>query len=219
MGQDQQAKHRQIGRKLTRQAARRAPYASLLIVCEGEKTEPLYLQEIRQDMRLSTANVHVCPSAQGTEPAQVLAYAERLLLKGEPNRGIAPKAFDEVFVVFDRDEHHTFHQALTQVAALSKKHRLPFHAIASVPCFELWLLLHFEPVYAPLHRTEALARLKQHLPHYAKAQPGLWAQTQARLSHATACAQTLGEHTTAYDGIQPCTAMHQLVARLLHLKD
>ena len=35
-----------------------------------------------------------------------------------------------------------------------------FEAVASVPCFELWLLLHFEDVYAPIHRTEAAERLR-----------------------------------------------------------
>jgi len=28
-----------------------------------------------------------------------------------------------------------------------------FKAIASVPCFELWLLLHFEDVHAPLQNV------------------------------------------------------------------
>jgi hypothetical protein len=32
--------------------------------------------------------------------------------------------------------------------------------VVSVPCFELWLLLHFDDVLAPLHRDEAITRCR-----------------------------------------------------------
>jgi hypothetical protein len=47
MGKDNQPKHRQVARVLQRRAAVRQPYERLLIVCEGEKTEPQYLREIQ----------------------------------------------------------------------------------------------------------------------------------------------------------------------------
>lgn len=47
MGKDNQPKHRQAARDLKRRAAVRQPYERLLIVCEGEKTEPQYLREIQ----------------------------------------------------------------------------------------------------------------------------------------------------------------------------
>jgi hypothetical protein len=96
---------------------------------------------------------------------------------------------------------------------------VPVEAVASVPCFELWLLLHFEDVHAPLHRHEALARLKAHLPGYEKGAGGLWAATQGRLDAATERALRLAQATTAHDGTRPYTAMHELVSRLVHLKD
>lgn len=48
MGKDNQAKHRQAARDLKRRAAVRQTYERLLIVCEGEKTEPQYLCEIQR---------------------------------------------------------------------------------------------------------------------------------------------------------------------------
>ena len=42
--------------------------------------------------------------------------------------------------------------------------RCLWKAVASVPCFELWLLLHFEDVLAQLQRHDALERLKAHHP-------------------------------------------------------
>ena len=59
MGRENQAKDRQKARDLHRKAAKRQPFARLLIMCEGEKTEPLYLAEIRRAFRLATAHVKV----------------------------------------------------------------------------------------------------------------------------------------------------------------
>lgn len=203
----------------------RKPYERLLIVCEGEKTEPQYLREIQQAYRLATAHVQVLHSQIGTEPQQVLEYALAVFKEGDRERGLHPREFDRIIVVFDRDDHRTYHAALAQAEAQNGKLRndngvaVPVDAVASVPCFELWLLLHFEDVLAPLHRHEALERLKTHLPGYEKGGGGHWLATQARLGEATTRAQRLTELSNAFDGIQPYTVMHELVSRLVHLKD
>ncbi|MBN1547133.1 MAG: hypothetical protein JW902_10780, partial [Syntrophaceae bacterium] len=52
--------HRRKARKadaLRRETQKREPYDVVLIVCEGSKTEPNYLQELRDTLKLSTANV------------------------------------------------------------------------------------------------------------------------------------------------------------------
>lgn len=225
MGQDNQPKHRQKARDLKRRTAQRAPYKSLLIVCEGEKTEPHYFGEIRQEHRLTTANVQVCQSALGTQPLQVVEYAEQLFREGDLEKGILPGTFDHVCAVFDRDDHGTYYQALAKADSLNSKlkndsgEHVPFQAIASVPCFELWLLLHFENIHAPIHRDEVYARLKHYLPEYDKGQRGNWAATQGRLELAVARAETRAAATTAYDGTEPYTMVHQLVSLLTRLKD
>lgn len=225
MGKDDQPKHRQAARALKRRAAVRQPYERLLIVCEGEKTEPQYLCEIQHACRLATAHVLVLHSPFGTEPQRVLDYALAVFKDGDRARGVHPKSFDRIVAVFDRDEHKSYHAALAQAAVQSGKLKnddgvaVPVDAVASVPCFELWLLLHFEDVLAPLHRHEAMERLKIHLPGYEKGGGGHWQALQARLGDATTRAQRLAEGNTAFDGTQPYTAMHELVSRLVHLKD
>lgn len=226
MGRDDQPKHRQTARDLRRRAARRKPAERLLIVCEGTKTEPLYLDEIRRSLRLPTANVQVQPAAYGTAPRQVVECAQELFLHGSRERGVVAREFDRVVAVFDRDDHRTYHAALAMAASLDgrmtndEKIRVPFDAVTSVPCFELWLLLHFEDVPMPLHRDEALRRLRAHLPGYAKGQGGLWAATWSRLGEAAARAAALvrAGHG-AHDAEGPFTGMHSLVERLMHLKD
>jgi len=225
MGQDNQSKHRQAARELKRRAAVRQPYDRLLIVCEGEKTEPQYLIEIQQAYRLATAHVQILQSQFGTQPQQVLDYALSVFKRGDLARGIHAGEIDRIVLVFDRDEHPSYNATLARAMAQSGKLRndnraaVPIDVIVSVPCFELWLLLHFEDVLAPLHRDEALQRLKKHLPNYEKGSGGNWVATQSLLDEATRRATRLASLTNVFDGTQPYTAMYELVSRLIHLKD
>jgi RloB-like protein len=224
MAQNNQPKHRQQARDLRRHSAKRQPIERLLIVCEGSKTEPNYLNEIRQDLRLPTANVLVLPSQTGTDPLNVIAYAETLFLHGDAHKGISAKQFDRVYAVFDRDDHHTYAAALAKANALhlrlknDEQRKVPFEAIASVPCFELWLLLHFEDVQATVHREVVYERLEKHLPHYQKGQQGHWASTKAHLASAHTRATDLAARHTAQEGVRPYTHMHALTQCLLQLK-
>ena len=119
MGRDNQPKHRQVARSLKRREGKRQTYERILIVCEGQKTEPNYLRDIQQHYRLSTTHVQVLHSAHGTEPQQVLEHALSVFNKGDRDRGIFPRAFDRIVVVFDRDEHKTYHLTLDQAEQVS----------------------------------------------------------------------------------------------------
>lgn len=173
---------------------------------------------------MASTHLLVLHSEFGTEPQQVLKYALSIFIKGAPERGLHQRASDRIVVVFDRDEHQTYHAALAQAAAQNGKLKndegaaVQLDVVVSVPCFELWLLLHFEDVHAPLHRHEALERLKAYLPDYEKGGGGHWGKTQAHLSHAIERAHHLAAQNNPNDGIQPYTAMHELVSRLIHLK-
>ena len=104
-------------------------------------------------------------SQLGTEPQQVLEYALAVFKQGDRDRGLHPREFDRIIVVFDRDEHQSHHAALAQAAAQNGKLRndngvaVPLEAVASVPCFELWLLLH--PSFAA-RRARFTARRARH---------------------------------------------------------
>lgn len=224
MGKDNQPKVRQVN-QLERKSGKRASYERILIVSEGSKTEPFYLGEIRTHYRLHTANVQVQPSQFGTSPLHVVEYAEHLFVNGDEAKNIQPRAFEQVYAVFDRDDHPSYHNALAKIVALNgkllndAKQKVVFQAVASVPCFELWLLLHFEEVLAPLHRTEVYQRLCQYLPRYDKGQAGHYAQTCQNLAVATQRAIHLAELTTVHHGVEPYTDMHRLVHLLTTLQN
>ena len=58
------AKAQRVGRRKPRV---REPYDRVLIVTEGEKTEPLYFRELVSTYRINTANVEVTPSTSGSD--------------------------------------------------------------------------------------------------------------------------------------------------------
>jgi RloB-like protein len=223
MGRDNQAKDRQLRRKEVKEA-RRASHARILIVTEGSKTEPLYLEEIRAAHQLHSANVAVQPGQLGTAPIQVVRYARQLFEEGDLHKGIRPRSFDQVYAVFDRDDHESYFNALDLAQALDGKLRnedkqpVTFKAIASIPSFELWLLLHHEDVHAPIHRDEVMTRLKQHIPGYEKGTGGAFATTRSLLETATQRAQALAAKFNAYSDPEPFTALHELVTVLNTLR-
>lgn len=225
MGQDNQPKYRQAARDLARQSARREPIDRILVVCEGEKTEPLYLNEIRIERRLSTANVEITPGQFGTDPLSIVNYAEHLFSNGDSHKKIKPREFDCVYAVFDRDDHQSYYAALNRVQQLNgtllntDDAPVLFQAIASVPCFEIWPLLHFQNVQAPIHRDEVYRRLRIELPGYEKGQGGHWDRTKLRLNEAIGHAIQRAAATTAWDGHETFTDMHTLVQKLLTLRN
>jgi hypothetical protein len=223
MARDNSPKVRQK-KQLERKLGRRASYDRILIVSEGSKTEPNYFREIRAAYRLQTANVEVQPSELGTEPIQVVQYAETLFENGNRHKHIQPRAFEQVYAVFDRDDHRTYFDALQLAASLDGKLRndakqpIRFKAIVSVPSFELWLLLHYEDIQAPIHRDEVIRRLKQHIPSYEKGTEDTFATTRDHIEIATQRAHALAARFTAYDPPSPFTSISDLVTLLTMLR-
>lgn len=223
MARDNSPKERQK-QQLERKLGRRASHDRILIVSEGSKTEPNYFREIRTAHRLHTANVEVQPSDWGTSPLQVVQYAKSLFENGNRQRQIQPRAFEHIYAVFDRDDHSSYADALNLATSLdgklknAAKQPVSFKAIASVPSFELWLLLHYEDIQAPIHRVEVMQRLKRHMPGYEKGAGRAFALTRDRLATATQRAQALAEKFSAYTDPQPYTAIAALVTLLTTLR-
>ncbi|MDD5007028.1 MAG: RloB family protein [Syntrophorhabdaceae bacterium] len=150
-----------------REKARRAPYERILIVCEGEKTEPNYFRWLRDRFRLNRANIVIAHKKGGLDPKSLVEYAIV-----EYNND---KDFDQVYCVFDKDKHTTFQGALDKIRSILSQRRIKIYAIYSIPCFEFWLLLHFEyttrPYEAPLNNSNCelvISDLQKYIPGYKK---------------------------------------------------
>jgi hypothetical protein len=206
-------KHFKKRGRLIRKLGARPAYDRILIVSEGKKTEPLYLDDIRKKFRIPSAHLRVLYSDWGTQPRQVVDFAESKFLE--------TREFEWVYAVFDRDIHATYHDALARTAALngklknSEKKPVHFVAIPSVPCFEVWVLLHYVNLQAFCDRHETFQRVRQHIPTYDKGIEGIFGLTEARIQAATDRAEWLRARYGPHSGTDPYTDMDLLVAKLL----
>src|SRR6202165_1126853 len=150
---------------LRRRRPQLEPRRRILIVCEGRRTEPEYFQALRVKLR-AVVEVQIEPG--GPDPKILVERA--VARKRDTDREARLQRdrflrYDEIWCVFDTDEHPKLADARQQAQA---------HGIElaiSNPCFELWALLHFQDQSAFLERHVAVTRLKKHLPHYKKVLP------------------------------------------------
>ncbi len=200
---------------LRREQARRSPYDVVLIVCEGGKTEPNYFHELKDAYRLNTANIKIVGDC-GSSPKDVVEHAIKTYK--------ASRDYDRVFCIFDRDTHSTYLAALDRIqqTKLSKDHSI--HAIPSVPCFEIWFLMHFTySTKAYVGGTGSICQkvlddLKKHLPEYNKGTRGVFHDLQDRMEVALKHAEQLARHCKRSDTDNPSTKVHELVKYLRDIK-
>lgn len=206
-------------RQLSRKKARREPYAKVLIVCEGEKTEPRYFSGLKDHYALNSANVEICGDC-GSDPVSIVNYAKQRY-REERDAG---DAFDKVYCVFDKDTHANYHQALSLIHNWAPKNTL--EAITSVPCFEYWLLLHYEYTTQPFARqagnsacAQVLSRLKHCMPEYTKGKGEIFRDLLGQLPFAIKNAERGLKTAGANDTDNPTTRVHELVQFLQRIKD
>ena len=124
------------GRDLKRRAPFRRERDRVLIVTEGSKTEPDYFRRLIAELGLTTAKVVIVGDG-GSAPISVVEDAKKRLIQDDD--------FEQVYCVFDRDRHASYDQALQALNGLAGSKGFKAKvvlAIPSVPCFELWYLLH-----------------------------------------------------------------------------
>jgi hypothetical protein len=193
---------------------RRAPTLEaqplVLIVCEGHRTEPLYFNAMRRFLRLSATRIDIVPgSVSGSDPRSIVRYA-RQRKKWLKRRG---RRFDQIWCVFDRDEHPKIEDAFRWAA---ESH---FALAFSNPCFELWFLLHLTDVDSPLDAHEALRRLRRAMPQYRKTASVfhlLLPQQAQALARAGALRRRLIERGRP-EHENPSTSVDQLVSVLTEM--
>lgn len=208
--------HKRKARKaasLKRAKAKRDPYDTVLIVCEGEKTEPLYFKELRDDLQLSPLNIEVTGDTQGSSPLNVVNYGLKYC-----------KEYDRVFCVFDKDRHTNYQQALDKIRGRRKAKGHKIEAITSVPCFEFWILLHFRKTTKNFDTgpgsscDQVITDLKASLPHYNKGTKGLYQSIKKQLPTAIKHAREVTSYCESAGTDHPSTQIHDLIVYLQNLK-
>ena len=202
--------------ELARRKARRKPYAKVLIVCEGKKTEPNYFNDLIDCYRLNSANVEVY--GHGADPLKIFDYAKQRY-KEEKNAG---DPFDNVYCVFDKDAHANYRPGIEAIRSATPKK--VYIAITSVPCFEYWLLLHFTYTTKPYNAlsgnsacNQVLTNLKIHM-NYEKGGKKIFSQLIDRLNYAKGNAACALKEAEEGNTDNPTTHMHELVEFLQNIK-
>lgn len=170
--------------ELARRGPTRHALKRFLIVCEGSKTEPQYFRALARSLRLTTADVIVCGEECSSDPVSVVRYAYE--------RFMSDQDIDHVFCVIDKDSHTNLTDALNIARDAKMPPEKTFRTILSVPCFEFWVLLHFEYSTAPYNRSGSvspcdalIAKIKsKHADGYSKGDDGLFDALRERYEEA-----------------------------------
>lgn len=109
---------------------------TILIVGEGQKTEPNYFRELKLEDDVTARFSVTVKKGHGRSPEQVIEEALRNKQRAE-NRG---EYYDEVWCVLDV-EGPDKRESLERAMAVARQNDITL--CLSNPCFEVWLLAHF----------------------------------------------------------------------------
>ena len=142
---------------LRRRVGVRTPRRTLLVFCEGRRTEPDYLEALKQEPTVRDAasvDIRVERNVTGVPLTLVQAAAEARARNSREDGEI-----DEVWCLFDVEWPQN-HPKLPEARARAEASGV--RLAISNPCFELWLALHFEDQTAWLD-TPAAEKLRRDL--------------------------------------------------------
>ncbi len=196
-------------RDLRRQPPRCEPRPRFLILCEGRRTEPAYFRDLAADLRHPLVALEI--EDEGGTPKTLVERAARRKRQADRaarSRRDAFLRFDEVWCVFDVDEHP--HLAAARQQAMDNGIRLA----VSNPSFELWALLHFQAQTAYLDRQAARTRLQAYLPGYRKLIPFERLRSLYRVAVNRALHLERRCESAGMAGGNPSTGVHLLTERL-----
>ncbi len=185
-----------------RTTARYKPQAKVLVICEDSKSCLNYLTDAARHFR-SYAEVEIFHCGK-TDPRGIVAEAVA-----------RRKKFDAVYCAIDRDTHHHFEAALTLAAEQD------VNVMASHPCYEFWLLLHFRYTRAPYaaagemsagDRVVGALREQPGMDRYRKgSDTGLFAALIERLPTAKERASQAMAEALLDNEMNPSTRLHELI--------
>ena len=147
---------------LRRRQSRIEQKVRVTIFCEGQNTEAGYFKALSR--RLGD-KVIVIPEGGGSDPSKLADLAIQKLshlkiMNADPTKLLDLGSKDFVWVVFDKDTHEHFN------AAMDRCRSKGIPVAYSVPCFEVWLLLHCENFGGVGDSSSAQHRFRMLRPEY-----------------------------------------------------
>jgi hypothetical protein len=149
--------------KLIRHPAKREPKRRITLFCEGKNTEPAYFEALRRQFSTVLVDLRVIGEAgvPFTIAEKAVKYLKDAGLGKKSRRKLSSyEENDQVWGVFDRDEHLRYQEAIARCLEAGVR------VARSNPCFELWLILHERDYDKPSDRHEVQAFLQRLRPEY-----------------------------------------------------
>lgn len=197
-------------RPLQRKVGTKRIRKTLLVFCEGVRTEPEYLNALKSEptvKEVAAVEIRIAPANSGAVP---LTLVERAI----EARGRAVSENDEIdefWCVFDVEWPRN-HPNLAEAVARAKANKISL--AVSNPCFEVWLIFHLKDHGAWLDNDPA-ERLRRQLDNStdkgldpAKYMPyvGVAARRAAKLE------ERHEQNGTSFPNNNPSSGMHRLIA-------
>ena len=198
-----------------RSRAKYKPQPKVLVLCEDTKSSLQYLKAAAHHFR-SFADVEITHCGKN-DP------------KGIINEGLARQKdkktnYDFVYCVIDRDTHETFDVA----QQIARQHSDKTKLIVSYPCYEYWLILHFQNSRKPYQQTgkfsaaEMVCKDLRQIPEmqdYGKDKDGaaIFSRLLPHINTARARAARLLQRANEEQEFNPSTEMHILITRFEEL--
>jgi hypothetical protein len=204
-------------RQLKRRVAIRSPRKTLVVFCEGKRTEPEYLDALKRQPSvrdIAAVDIRVETDHGGSVPRTLVSMAIDARSRAIDEEG----EIDEFWCVFDVEWPRN-HPDLKD--AIEQARQNCIHLAVSNPCFEIWLILHFQDQSAWLDNDDA-RRLRRKLDR--STDKGLNAATYMPLVSLAAqrAAELDNRHmqnATVFPHDNPSSGMHRLVASVESLDD
>ncbi len=184
---------------------------TIKIYCNSQKTEPNYFEEIKELVRkekILDIKIEVSISKnKGLDPLGCVKYAIN-----------DPGEYKEKWVVFDKD-----HFEIGEAIRLAEETGI--NVAWSNEAFELWLLMHFNYISTPLHRSDCLKKVSELLKKekgfdYAKNEKGIFkllrGQSNIAIRNAKKRHQIARRDKISPQASNPCTTVYILIERLLN---
>lgn len=186
----------------------------MYIFCEGEKTEPLYLESYISDISKKTLSVFKIPKTKRNTPEQLVDAAIQKKQSSSSADG------DVFWVVYDQ-ENLTPQAFSAHQRAWSKANKHGVNIAISCICFEFWLLLHFgytTKAFTSYSNLMSASPLKKLLPDYDKGSKITYMNIKDRVSNAKINATKLkvyamanNKKTTQPYSFPAYTSFHELL--------
>ena len=149
----------------------------------------------------------------GMDPRAVVRYVEQRVRDEGP--------FEHIICAFDRDSHTHFASARARIRELGEGRKaLNIREAVTIPCIELWILLHFERTSKPFQSSaEVITHIEDagYIPSYNKTDTTMCRQLMSRMDDAIANAVWLTVRGKT-DGFEnPSTNLHDIIALLRSL--